>query len=104
MGCVSHFFFFCLFRLLLTQPLVNTMGGGNAQKSATARAKNAEKAAQAAKGGGGAAGVAKRNAIPAHVCSVCKQSFPSKQKKGAEQHVESKHAKSDFATCFPTWE
>eukprot|EP00967_Tisochrysis_lutea_P016134 scaffold18191_cov25-Tisochrysis_lutea.AAC.1 len=38
------------------------MGGGNAQKSAMARAKNAERAQQEGKGGGGAAGIKSRQA------------------------------------------
>ena len=37
------------------------MGGGNAQKSAMSRSKNADKAALAGRGGGGAAGMEKRS-------------------------------------------
>jgi len=77
------------------------MGGGNAEKSARARADNMKKAAAQAGGGGGASAQAKRTVQPSHNCTICKQSFPQTQIKGAQQHVESKHAKSDFATCFP---
>mmetsp|Transcript_11597 Transcript_11597/g.24021 ORF Transcript_11597/g.24021 Transcript_11597/m.24021 type:complete len:83 (-) Transcript_11597:331-579(-) len=77
------------------------MGGGNAEKSARARADNLKKAQAAGKGGGGASEKEKRTVQPSHVCTICKQAFPQTQIKGAQQHVESKHAKSDFATCFP---
>lgn len=80
------------------------MGGGNANKSANARAKNLAKEAAQAGGGGGAAGAAKRTTQPSQVCTVCKQSFPQTQIKAAQAHVESKHAKSDFKTCFPGFE
>jgi len=77
------------------------MGGGNAEKSARARADNMKKAAAQAGGGGGSSGKDKRVNIPAQTCTVCMQSFPQTQIKAAQAHVESKHAKSDFATCFP---
>lgn len=77
------------------------MGGGNEQKSATARARNQAKAEKAKAGGGGSDGKAKREQPMALICTNCKQSFPATQVKGAVQHVESKHPKLDFATCFP---
>mmetsp|Transcript_18876 Transcript_18876/g.47355 ORF Transcript_18876/g.47355 Transcript_18876/m.47355 type:complete len:83 (-) Transcript_18876:176-424(-) len=77
------------------------MGGGNAQKTAMARAKNAAKAAKEAAGGGGASGKASRQAAMDLKCSVCMQCFPNTQVKAAQAHAESKHPKSDFATCFP---
>mmetsp|Transcript_82015 Transcript_82015/g.232218 ORF Transcript_82015/g.232218 Transcript_82015/m.232218 type:complete len:82 (-) Transcript_82015:95-340(-) len=77
------------------------MGGGNAQKTAMARAKNAAKAAAEGGGGGGKDGKAKRQAQMDLKCTICMQPFPTTQVKGAQAHVESKHPKSDFATCFP---
>jgi hypothetical protein len=77
------------------------MGGGNAQKSATARARNDAKKGTDNKGGG-AAGIEKRNGGGTNIiCSQCKQAFMSTQRKMAEQHQESKHPKMDFKTCFP---
>eukprot|EP00443_Scrippsiella_acuminata_P019623 CAMPEP_0115302352 /NCGR_PEP_ID=MMETSP0270-20121206/70339_1 /TAXON_ID=71861 /ORGANISM="Scrippsiella trochoidea, Strain CCMP3099" /LENGTH=71 /DNA_ID=CAMNT_0002720277 /DNA_START=86 /DNA_END=301 /DNA_ORIENTATION=+ len=66
-----------------------------------ARAKNAAKAAKEAAGGGGAAGKASRVNNMDIKCTVCMQCFPSTQVKAAQAHAESKHPKSDFATCFP---
>mmetsp|Transcript_73889 Transcript_73889/g.175875 ORF Transcript_73889/g.175875 Transcript_73889/m.175875 type:complete len:83 (+) Transcript_73889:108-356(+) len=77
------------------------MGGGNAQKTAMARAKNAAKAAKEGGGGGGAAGKDKRMNNMDLKCTVCMQCFPSTQVKAAMAHAESKHPKSDFGTCFP---
>eukprot|EP00972_Heterocapsa_arctica_P017349 2561305-Heterocapsa_arctica.AAC.1 len=80
------------------------MGGGNAEKSQRAREKNAKAAAAEGGGGGGASGAAKRTTQPSHVCTVCMQAFPCTQIKGAQAHVESKHAgKADFAKCFPNF-
>mmetsp|Transcript_4137 Transcript_4137/g.10472 ORF Transcript_4137/g.10472 Transcript_4137/m.10472 type:complete len:82 (+) Transcript_4137:90-335(+) len=76
------------------------MGGGNAQKSAISRAKNLAKAGSDT-GGGGSTGQAKRTAAMDLKCTVCMQCFPNTQVKAAQQHAETKHAKSDFATCFP---
>lgn len=77
------------------------MGGGNGQKAATARARNQAKADAEKGGGGGKEGMAKRQAQMDLKCSVCMQCFPSTQTKAAQAHAESKHPKSDFATCFP---
>mmetsp|Transcript_59096 Transcript_59096/g.105069 ORF Transcript_59096/g.105069 Transcript_59096/m.105069 type:complete len:82 (-) Transcript_59096:309-554(-) len=79
------------------------MGGGNGEKSKRAREDAMKKAAAQGVGGGGSSGKDKRTVIPSHACTICKQSFPQTQIKGAQQHVESKHAKSDFATCFPAF-
>mmetsp|Transcript_30253 Transcript_30253/g.86814 ORF Transcript_30253/g.86814 Transcript_30253/m.86814 type:complete len:82 (-) Transcript_30253:389-634(-) len=79
------------------------MGGGNAEKSARARADAMKKANAQAGGGGGAAGAAKRTQQPSQVCKICMQAFPCTQIKAAQAHVESKHSKSDFATCFPNF-
>jgi hypothetical protein len=76
------------------------MGGGNAQKSATARARNEANKSKA--GGDGKAGIEKRTGGGANIiCAQCKQAFMSTQRKMAEQHQESKHPKMDFKTCFP---
>mmetsp|Transcript_92940 Transcript_92940/g.161516 ORF Transcript_92940/g.161516 Transcript_92940/m.161516 type:complete len:84 (-) Transcript_92940:260-511(-) len=80
------------------------MGGGNAQKTAMARAKNAAKKASEGAGGGGKAGKDKRMNNMDLKCTVCMQTFPSTQMKGAQAHAESKHPKSDFKTCFPMCE
>mmetsp|Transcript_10704 Transcript_10704/g.28343 ORF Transcript_10704/g.28343 Transcript_10704/m.28343 type:complete len:83 (-) Transcript_10704:129-377(-) len=77
------------------------MGGGNAQKTAMSRAKNMAKAKADAAGGGGKNGQQQRTAAMDLKCTVCMQCFPNTQVKMAQAHVESKHPKSDFATCFP---
>mmetsp|Transcript_46048 Transcript_46048/g.104933 ORF Transcript_46048/g.104933 Transcript_46048/m.104933 type:complete len:81 (-) Transcript_46048:207-449(-) len=79
------------------------MGGGNAQKSATARAKNAEKAAAEAKGGGGSAGQKARTSQPSYTCKVTYKTFPATQRKAAEQHVQDKCPGKTFEQCFPDW-
>merc|ERR1711924_487702 len=76
-------------------------GGGNAQKTAMSRAKNAAKASKDGAGGGGASGAAKRAANMDLKCSICMQTFPSTQKRAAQAHAESKHAKEEFLKCFP---
>jgi hypothetical protein len=76
------------------------MGGGNAQKSATARARNDAKKDKS--GGDGKAGIEKRTGGGQNIiCAQCKQAFMGTQRKMAEQHAESKHPKMDFKTCFP---
>ncbi len=77
------------------------MGGGNGQKSATARARNQAKMDAQGVGGGGAAGKADRAQKMELKCSVCMQCFPSTQVKAAQAHAESKHSKETFAKCFP---
>eukprot|EP00811_Abedinium_folium_P019027 NODE_27956_length_494_cov_3.193460.p4 GENE.NODE_27956_length_494_cov_3.193460~~NODE_27956_length_494_cov_3.193460.p4 ORF type:complete len:83 (-),score=26.78 NODE_27956_length_494_cov_3.193460:159-407(-) len=76
------------------------MGGGNAEKSARARADAAKKKAAEGSGGGGAGGAAKR-AAPTFACSICRQSFPTTQPKMMQMHVDSRHSKSAFSECFP---
>jgi len=65
------------------------MGGGNAQKTAMARAKNQAKAKADASGGGGSKGKEKRTNNMDIKCSVCMQCFPSTQVKAAQAHAES---------------
>ncbi len=59
------------------------------------------KASAQAAGGGGSAGKEKRTAAMDLKCTICMQCFPNTQVKAAQLHVESKHPKSDFPTCFP---
>mmetsp|Transcript_92798 Transcript_92798/g.271653 ORF Transcript_92798/g.271653 Transcript_92798/m.271653 type:complete len:81 (+) Transcript_92798:86-328(+) len=77
------------------------MGGGNAQKTAMSRAKNAAKASAAAGGGGGKSGQEKRTAAMDLKCSICMQCFPATQAKAAQAHAENKHPKEEFTKCFP---
>jgi hypothetical protein len=75
------------------------MGGGNAQKSAIARAKNLEKAKKA---GGGQSQLASNAKASSILCNICKQSFICTAKGAVLQaHVDSKHAKLSIAECFP---
>ena len=77
---------------------LEAMGGGNAQKSATARKKALEKAQKAAAGS-----QLKSNAkAMSTICQVCRASFmctlaPSKLK----EHSDNKHPKQTFEMCFP---
>lgn len=75
------------------------MGGGNAQKSATARARNEAKKAKAGKGSQLAVNQAAQNVI----CQVCRQSFMSVSNDAMlNTHVTNKHAgKKTAAECFP---
>ncbi|EFN54259.1 hypothetical protein CHLNCDRAFT_135809 [Chlorella variabilis] len=75
------------------------MGGGNAQKSATARQRKAEKDKKLAGGKSQLADNAKALSI---VCQICRQSFmcnmtPAKLK----EHSDSRHPKQKFEECFP---
>ncbi|KAJ9506543.1 At2g23090 like protein [Haematococcus lacustris] len=74
------------------------MGGGNAQKSATKRLRNLEKAAKA-----GAGSQLKDNAASQTVkCSVCLQTFVcTVTEKVLRDHWENKHPKTEFVTAFP---
>jgi hypothetical protein len=74
------------------------MGGGNAQKSATARKKALEKAQKAAAG----SQLKSNAAAMSTICQVCRASFmctlaPSKLK----EHSDNKHPKQTFEQCFP---
>ena len=79
------------------------MGGGNAQKSATARARAAAKAAAGDKGGGGASGKEARTTQPSYTCKKSFKIFPATQKKAAEKHVQDKYPGVAFEECFPDW-
>ncbi|CAM9339856.1 unnamed protein product [Ascophyllum nodosum] len=75
------------------------MGGGNAQKSATARARNEAKKAKAGKGSQLAVNQAACNVI----CQVCRQSFMKVSNDSMLMtHVTNKHGgKKTPAECFP---
>merc|ERR1711948_125606 len=92
---------FAITSLVFCASISDTMGGGNAQKTAMARAKNAAKASAQGAGGGGKDGLAKRTNNMDLKCSICMQTFPSTQVKGAQAHAESKHPKETFDKCFP---
>ena len=76
---------------------LEAMGGGNAQKSATARKKALEKAP-----GRRIAVEIQRQSHTATICQVCRASFmctlaPIKLK----EHSDNKHPKQTFEMCFP---
>eukprot|EP00752_Nemacystus_decipiens_P007389 g6608.t1 len=75
------------------------MGGGNAQKSATARARNEAKKAKAGKG----SQLAVNRAAQSIVCQVCRQTFMSVSNDAMlKAHVTAKHDKKKTpAECFP---
>lgn len=76
------------------------MGGGNGQKSATARARNQEKQAKLAKGNTSQLKVNK--GAQSIICNVCRQTFvcTSNQAK-LQEHIDGKHNKQTFEACFP---
>jgi hypothetical protein len=79
--------------------------GSNASKIARAR-EDAAKRDAVAPGGGGKAGMDVRRGITTAMiqCKVCMQSFPGTMSKSQlTEHQESKHAKSTFAACYPTF-
>ncbi|PSC69625.1 small conserved [Micractinium conductrix] len=77
------------------------MGGGNAQKTAMARAKAQEKA----KGASGGKSQLKDNAKALSiVCNICRQSFLCNMTEAKlKEHSDSRHAKNTFADCFPNF-
>merc|ERR1719190_299313 len=81
------------------------MGGGNGQKSATARARNLAKQKSSNKKSVKYDAAAKAN-NQAYKCAVCMQTFMVTAKRAVlETHVEGKHASKGktFADCFPTF-
>eukprot|EP00850_Spirogloea_muscicola_P011663 SM000073S21439 [mRNA] locus=s73:305277:306020:+ [translate_table: standard] len=94
------------------------MGGGNAQKSATARERNLAKAAKANKGSQldtntkamtiqVRALMSRMPGSPAFVldivdCKVCMQTFMcTTSESKCKEHSDSRHPKVDFSQCFP---
>lgn len=80
------------------------MGGGNGQKSATARAKNQEKQAKIAKGGTSQLKV--NNSAQSIICMICRSTFLcTSSKSKLDEHIDGKHVgKATFEQCFPGWE
>lgn len=79
------------------------MGGGNAQKSATSRARNAEKMAKIKKGG--TSQLKQNSAAQSHICNICRTAFIcTMSREGLEQHVKGRHEKSTFEACFPDYD
>ncbi|CAM9503995.1 unnamed protein product, partial [Choristocarpus tenellus] len=74
------------------------MGGGNGQKSAMARSRNAKKKAQTNKGSQRAVNAAACNIV----CQFCRQSFMNVSNDAILMaHVINKHGKMIPAECFP---
>ncbi|CAM8911125.1 hypothetical protein QQ045_033215 [Rhodiola kirilowii] len=74
------------------------MGGGNAQKSKTARERNLEKQKNASKGSQLEANKKAMNIQ----CKVCMQTFIcTTSEVKCREHAEAKHPKSDVSACFP---
>mmetsp|Transcript_29149 Transcript_29149/g.63354 ORF Transcript_29149/g.63354 Transcript_29149/m.63354 type:complete len:80 (+) Transcript_29149:9-248(+) len=75
------------------------MGGGNAQKSAMKRQRNAEKAKAAA----GGASQLKVNAAAMNIkCHVCLSTFLCNSTEAKlKEHADNKHPTKDFYECFP---
>ncbi|CAI0451731.1 unnamed protein product [Linum tenue] len=75
------------------------MGGGNGQKSRTARERNMEKLQKAANKGSQLQSNKKAMTIQ---CKVCMQTFICTTSEAkCREHAEAKHPKSDVFTCFP---
>merc|ERR1712070_856878 len=75
-----------------------TMGGGNAQKSAIARERNAAAAKARA---GGNSNLKSKDKDMAYQCKVCKQQFMCTAAiELMEQHVENKHKGKTYEDCF----
>jgi len=74
------------------------MGGGNAQKSAKARADKLAKAQKASKGS-----QLETNAKAMNIqCKVCMQTFLCTMTEAKlKEHSDNKHPKNDFYQCFP---
>lgn len=76
----------------------DNMGGGNAQKTAMARAKKLEKDQKAGKGS-----QLKDNAAAQSIkCVVCLQTFVCTATEAMlKQHWENRHPKVEITACFP---
>lgn len=79
-------------------PNRSDMGGGNAQKSKTARERNLEKAKAGAKG----SQLESNKKAMSIQCKVCMQEFMcTTSEVKCREHAEAKHPKSDVYACFP---
>jgi hypothetical protein len=77
----------------------SNMGGGNGQKSKTARERNAEKAAKQA--GKGSQLDTNKKAMTIQ-CKTCMQTFMcTTSEVKCKEHAEAKHPKVDLGICFP---
>lgn len=75
------------------------MGGGNAQKSATARARKLEKDKASGKGSQKAQNEAAKNIV----CQICRSTFLcTSSQKNLEEHSSNKHNKT-LKECFPNF-
>ncbi|CAI0451732.1 unnamed protein product [Linum tenue] len=73
------------------------MGGGNGQKSRTARERNMEKLQKAAR-----SQLQSNKKAMTIQCKVCMQTFICTTSEAkCREHAEAKHPKSDVFTCFP---
>ena len=82
------------------------MGGGNAQKTAMSRAKNAAKAQAEGKKSDSETRKKHEAAKNAHQCTVCMAGFPRTVKEPElQQHLDNKHAKAgkSLKELFPTF-
>ncbi|WWD16107.1 hypothetical protein CI109_100532 [Kwoniella shandongensis] len=75
------------------------MGGGNGAKSAQKRERNAAKAPK-----GESSQLKSNQAAQSIQCFTCKATFQGTSKQLVlQQHIDSKHPKSDIKTCFPNF-
>ncbi|CAI0451825.1 unnamed protein product [Linum tenue] len=73
------------------------MGGGNGQKSRTARERNMEKLQKAAR-----SQLQSNKKAMTIQCKICMQTFICTTSEAkCREHAEAKHPKSDVFTCFP---
>jgi hypothetical protein len=84
--------------IVVYESFKSNMGGGNAQKSKTARERNAEKAKQAAKG----SQLDTNKKAMTIQCKTCMQTFMcTTSEVKCREHAEAKHPKVDVGVCFP---
>jgi hypothetical protein len=84
--------------IVVYESFKSKMGGGNAQKSKTARERNAEKAKQAAKG----SQLDTNKKAMTIQCKTCMQTFMcTTSEVKCREHAEAKHPKVDVGVCFP---
>lgn len=75
------------------------MGGGNGQKSATARARKQEKDKKMK---GGVSQLAVNQKAMSIVCQICRSNFMcTSTETKLKEHSDNKHPKNTFAECFP---
>mmetsp|Transcript_33692 Transcript_33692/g.40704 ORF Transcript_33692/g.40704 Transcript_33692/m.40704 type:complete len:92 (+) Transcript_33692:205-480(+) len=78
------------------------MGGGNGQKSATARARKQAELAKNANKGSQLDSNAKSMSI---MCNICRATFMCTSTEAKlKEHSDSKHPKNTFQECFPCFD